>query len=199
MYCIRLATAVLLLACTWADAAVAQEFSAIGLARNSMGHLVKSKVYMSGNKVRFDPQGTGAANEEAYGILDLAQRTSVVINVGQKFYMEKPASRQDLQSFASGRSPCPPAGATCKSEGSETLNGRNVEKWEINQSLPGQTLLTRVWVDTKLLVWIKVEAMTGATLVWSNELQDIQEGPQPASLFVIPAGLRQITVPRRGG
>jgi hypothetical protein len=199
MNCMRLATVALLLACACAGAARAQEFSAIGVARDSTGHVVKSKVYMSGNKVRADPQETGAANEQAYGILDLAQRTSTVINVGQKIYTQKPASRQDLQFYASGASPCPPAGATCKDEGSETLNGRNAEKWEFSQSLQGQTLLTRVWVDTKLHVWTKVEVMAGAALVLSNELQDIQEGPQPASLFIIPAGFREMTVPKRGG
>jgi hypothetical protein len=44
-----------------------------------------------------------------------------------------------------------------------------------------------------------VEVMAGAALVLSNELQDIQEGPQPASLFIIPAGFREMTVPKRGG
>lgn len=177
----------------------AQEFSALGVARDGSGHVVKSKVYMSANKVREDPQESGAANEQAYSILDLAQRTSTVVNVGQQVYLQKPATQQDLQFFASGASPCPPAGATCKDDGSETLNGRTAEKWEISQSVQGQTLLTRVWVDSKLHVWTKVESMAGATLVISNELQDIQEGSQPASLFVIPPGFREMTLPKRGG
>ena len=173
----------------------------MGVARDTTGHVVKSKVYMSGGKVRADPQETGTANEQAYIILDLAQRTATVVNVGQKIYTQQSQAqaRQSLQFYASGASPCPPAGATCKDDGPETLNGRNAEKWEISQSMQGQTLLTRVWVDTKLHVWTKVEVMAGATLVSSNELQDIQEGSQPASLFVIPAGFREMTVPRRGG
>jgi hypothetical protein len=199
MNCIRIATVVLLLACACAVVAHAQEFRAIGVARDSTGHVVKSKVYMSGNKVRTDPQETGAANEQAYGILDLAQRTSTIINMGQKIYMQKPASRQDLQFYASGASPCSPTGATCKDEGPETLNGRDAEKWEISQSVQGQTLLTHVWVDRKLHVWTKVEVIAGATLVLSNELQEIQEGPQPASLFIIPVGFREMTVPKRDG
>jgi len=197
----RIATAALLVTCAFAVAARAQEFSAIGVARDTTGNVVKSKVYMSGKKVRADPEKTGTANEEAYTILDLVQRTATVVNMGQKIYTQQsPAqARQSLQFYASGGSPCPPAGATCKDDGSETLNGRNAEKWEISQSLQGQTLLTRVWVDTKLHVWTKVEVMAGATLVLSNELQDIHEGPQPASLFVIPAGFREMTVPKRGG
>jgi len=147
---------------------------------------------MSGRKVRFDPQENGAPNEQAYGVLDLAQRTSTIINVGQNTYTQKPARPIDLQFYTPSASPCPPAGATCKDGGPETLNGRTSQKWEIRQSVQGQTLLTRVWVDTRLHVWIKVEAVAGATLVLSNELQDIQEGPQAASLFVIPADFRKM-------
>ncbi len=174
--------------------ACAQEFSAVGLARDTTGHLVKSKVYMSGNKVRFDPEETGSANEQVYGILDLTQRTTTMVNIGQKTYTrQSPAqARQNLQFYASGPSPCPPAGATCKNNGPETLNGRTADKWEINQSFNGQSLLTRVWIDTKLHVWTKTEVTAGPTLILSNELQNIQEGAQPASLFVIPAGFRSV-------
>lgn len=193
-YGMRIATVALLVACAFAVAAGAQEFSAIGIARDTIGHVVKSKVYMSGRKVRVDPQETGTANDEAYVILDLAQRTATVVNVGQKTYIQQtPAqARQSLQFYASSASPCPPAGATCKDDGLEALSGRNARKWEISQSVQGQILLTRIWVDTKLHVWTKVEVMTGATLVLSNELQGIQEGSQPASLFVIPAGFRKM-------
>ena len=108
-------------------------------------------------------------------------------------------ARQSLQFYASGVPPCPPAGASCKNDGSETLNGRNAEKWEISQSVQGQTLLTHVWVDTKLQVWTKLEVIAGSSLVLSNELQGIREAPQPASLFIIPAGFRDVSVPRTGG
>jgi hypothetical protein len=154
---------------------------------------------MNDKKVRYDPQETVTANEQTYSILDLAQRTATLINVGQKTYTEKPAPRSALQVYASGASPCPPvipAGATCKDDGPETLNGRNVEKWEMSQSVRGagqqneQTVISRIWVDAKLHVWIKVESTAGTTLVLSNELQDVQEGPQPASLFAIPPGFR---------
>lgn len=195
-----IAIVALFVAWAFTVSASAQEFSAIGVARDTTGNVVKSKIYMSGGKVRLDPQETVSANEQSYGILDMAQRTSTVVNMGQKTYIQQsPAqARQSLQFYASGAPPCPPTGATCKDDGPETVNGRNAEKWEISQSLQGQTLLTRVWVDTRLHVWTKVEVMAGSTLVMSNELQNIQEGPQPASLFVIPAGFREVTVPTRG-
>jgi hypothetical protein len=201
MHCTRIAIVALLVAYAFAIPARAQEFGAIGVARDNTGHVVKSKVYMSGGKVRTDPQETGTASGQAYVILDLVQQTATVVNVGQKSYAQQTPvqARQSIQFYAATASPCPPAGAICKDDGSETLSGRNAEKWEISQSMQGQTLLTRVWVDTKLHVWIKTEVIAGTTLVLSNELQDIQEAPQPASLFIIPPGFREMTLPRRGG
>ena len=198
---VRIVIVTLLVACAFAVAARAQEFSATGVARDTTGHVVKSKIYMSGGKVRLDPQEIVSANEQAYGIPDLAQRTSTVINPNLKTYIQQSPiqARQSLQFYTTGAPPCPPAGATCKDDGPDTVNGRGAEKWEISQSMQGQTLLIRVWVDTKLHVWTKVEVMAGTAIVMSNELQDIHEGPQPASLFVIPAGFREMTIPRRGG
>ena len=190
----------LLAAGAYALPACAQEFSATGVGRDTTGHVVKSKIYMRAGKVRIDPQEAASANEQAYMVLDLAQRTGTAVNPGQKTYsiQSGPEAQKNLQ-FYSGASPCPPAGATCKDAGTEALNGRSAERWEITQSMQGQTLLTRVWVDTKLHVWTKVEVLTGATLVASTELQDIREGPQVASLFVIPPEFRDITPPKRAG
>jgi hypothetical protein len=187
--CVRIAAA-LLVTCSLAVAAHAQEFSATGMARDTTGRIVKSKVYMSGKKVRYDPQETASANEQGYNIVDLTQRTSTVINTGRKSYMQRPATSMDLQVYTPAPSPCPPAlpaGASCKDQGSEMVNGRNAEKWEMDQSAQGQNIVSRIWVDAKLHVWIKVETMTGNTVILSNELQDIKEGPQPPSLFEIPS------------
>jgi hypothetical protein len=72
MNCMRMATMALLVAYAFAVTARAQEFSAIGVARDTAGHVVKSKVYMSGKKVRTDPEEIGSANEQGHTILDLA-------------------------------------------------------------------------------------------------------------------------------
>jgi hypothetical protein len=197
---IRIAVFALLAAGACALPTSAQEFSATGVGRDTSGHVVKSKIYMRAGKVRIDPQEVVSDNEQPYIVLDLTQRTSTALNSGQKTYsiQSGPEAQKNLQ-FYSGASPCPPAGATCSDAGTEALNGRSAERWEITRSMQGQTLLTRVWVDAKLHVWTKVEVLTGATLVAGTELQDIREGPQVASLFVIPAGFRVITPPKRGG
>ena len=50
MHRMRIATVALLLACAFAVAARAQEFSAIGVARDTSGHVAKSKVHMRGSR-----------------------------------------------------------------------------------------------------------------------------------------------------
>src|SRR6202140_5847978 len=108
MQIVRIVIVTLLVAYAFAVAARAQEFSATGVARDTTGNVVKSKIYMSGGKVRLDPQETVSANEQAYSLLDLAQRTSTVVNMGQKTYIQQsPAqARQSLQFYASGAPPC---------------------------------------------------------------------------------------------
>jgi hypothetical protein len=152
MTSLRIAVMALLLICAFAVATRAQQFSAIGVAHDPTGHVVKSKIYISGGKVRLDPQEAASAKEQAYTILDLMQRTATVVNNGQKISMlETPGqARQSLQFYSSGVPPCPPTGATCKNDGQEAVNGRNAEKWELTQSMQGQVLLTRIWVDSKL-------------------------------------------------
>src|SRR5580700_10076585 len=159
---IRIAVFALLAAGACALPTSAQEFSATGVGRDTSGHVVKSKIYMRAGKVRIDPQEVVSANEQPYIVLDLTQRTSTALNSGQKTYsiQSGPEAQKNLQ-FYSGASPCPPAGATCSDAGTEALNGRSAERWEITRSMQGQTLLTRVWVDAKLYVWTKVEVLTG--------------------------------------
>ena len=153
--------------------------------------------------MRYDPQEAVTANERAYVIVDLAQRTSTVVNVGQKTYMQRPADCSTLQLYASGASPCPPvvpAGGSCKDDGPEAIAGRHAERWEMSQSMGGggqpnqQTVVSRIWVDAKLQIWVKMETTAGAKFVLSNELQDIQEDSQPASLFEIPSDYRKMTL-----
>ena len=65
--------------------------------------------------------------------------------------------------------------------GSDTVNGRSTVKYE-GVSNKGEK--AHIWVDTKLHCVIKADQATGGGI----ELRNIQEGPQPASLFEIPSG-----------
>ena len=71
-------------------------------------------------------------------------------------------------------------GGTCHKVGNETVNGRSTIKYEGTNAKgePGSA-----WFDSKLRFPVKWEGKNG-----SGEMQNIKEGPQPASLFEIPAG-----------
>jgi hypothetical protein len=68
-------------------------------------------------------------------------------------------------------------GETCRKHGPDTINGRPAVKYDL--SCYGE--VCHLWFDVKLHVLLKRESK------WtSTELRNIQEGPQPASLFEVP-------------
>jgi len=168
-----------------APIAHAQEFTAEQVGNDSAGHIFRSRIYMSHNRVRIEP-----ASDKSIQLLDLDAGTSLVLDTARKTYIEQPAAmaRQSLSSFRTAdNTPCVrnlngTGPATCKQVGTEWINGRKAEKWEIVQTMGGQTALANVWLDARWHLRLKqeVSGMTG-------ELVNIQEGPQSASLFEIPA------------
>jgi len=79
--------------------------------------------------------------------------------------------------------------------GSETIDGRQTEKWVMQQTRPdGTSEKTFQWYDPELGITIK-EVLTGG---FTRELRNIKQGQQPASLFEIPEGYRQIELTAPG-
>jgi hypothetical protein len=76
-------------------------------------------------------------------------------------------------------SPCPTY-ARATHSGSETLDGRGTEKWICVS--PHSGTMT-VWYDSRLQAVIRYEDEDGY-----GELNNIREGAQPASLFILPDG-----------
>jgi hypothetical protein len=76
--------------------------------------------------------------------------------------------------------------------GSETLAGRDTEKWKIELTRPdGQTVSTFEWYDPELEIAIKQEFPGGMV----SELKNIRVGPQPDELFGVPAGYERMSTP----
>ena len=85
-----------------------------------------------------------------------------------------------------------PNGATMerKQTGTETVNQRKTEKWEISMTGPdGSSRVSYQWYDPELAVNVR-EEQPG---VYTRNLTDIKPGPQPASLFDVPAGFSEVT------
>ncbi len=154
-------------------------FSADMKMTGGRGMDMTGKMYFGGEKIRMDmnaPQGTSVM------LVDPVKRTSYMLMPEQKMYMEFNAAmarrRTPDMKPMDPENPCANTpDTTCKKVGTETVNGRNCDKWEFTTS--GR--VTNYWVDKRLMFPVK---MTGEGTSW--ELTNIKEGPQDAKLFEIP-------------
>ena len=149
-----------------------------------------TKIYFGKNKMRFD--SVGDTREGGGSVLFNFANESWVVLMPNHMYMEMPSSMMEKRGmfhfFKTGDPSDACAdwlkveenkGGTCHKVGSETVNGRSTIKYEGTNSKgePGAA-----WFDSKLRFPVKWEGKNGG-----GELQHIQEGAQPASLFEIPA------------
>jgi len=91
-----------------------------------------------------------------------------------------------------------PDGSTTEARmlGTETVNGRSAEKWEMTMRQPGgQNIISYQWYDPALQMIISEEQPGGFT----RNLINIKQQTQPADLFLIPDGYREISMPQGGG
>jgi hypothetical protein len=170
--------------------ALAQEFSA-DLVRQKPAGAAKSKVSVSGNKVRLETAAQAHAN---YVILSLAKQQSAMVLPDSKSYVLSPPGQVPSSiPFFSIDDPDNACAAweksvgkpkTCTKVGDDTINGRSAVKYT-GTSGNGDT--GTAWVDRKLRFVVKWEGEKGAA-----ELQGIQEGPQAASLFEIPSDYEKL-------
>jgi hypothetical protein len=195
---------VLIAILTTSRRAVAQELTAEQVGHDGSGHSFKSKVYMGHGKMRIEPlEGTtpgSAASDNAIILLDLSAGTSIVLDTDRKTYLEQaPAiARRSIASFRfADNTPCEEnpkstEPSSCKKAGTEMINGRNAEKWELTAMVAGEMVTGHVWLDAQWHFVVKQE-----TLGMTGELQNIREGPQPVSLFEVPTDYHKMTMQDR--
>ena len=146
------------------------------------------KVYVSQEALRSDMQG-GPRGESIF-IVNFPTKTSYVLMPQQRMYIERKAGDMapgmghtpvgDLKPV-DPNNPCSAReGATCKQIGTEVINGRSCDHWEITDK---NGTPSNLWIDQKLHSPIKTVSQ-GTTL----ELSNVKEGPQDPSLFQVPAG-----------
>jgi hypothetical protein len=172
--------------------ALAQEFSA-DLVRQKPAGAAKSKVFVSKERVRMETEGQAHPN---YVLLNLAQRRSSMVLPDNKTYILSPAGQvpSSIPFFTidDPDNACPEweksvqKPKTCKKVGNDTVEGRSTVKYT---GVAGNGDSGTAWVDRKLHFPIKWEGEKGAA-----ELQNIQEGPQAATLFQIPSDYEKMDV-----
>lgn len=180
--------------------AMAQDFSADAVTQDASGHIFRGKIYRNGNMIRAESTAPGpAAQRTTIVIVDTVKQTSYTMVSNEKVMLVAHGlGALDKVGIALpvNENPCTSvrgnpasAAASCKKLGEETVNGRHATKWEVNETINGQKGTQTVWVDASLHSAVKIQFRA-----FTQELLDIKEGPQSASLFVVPADYRQMDV-----
>ncbi|MGZ4822306.1 MAG: DUF4412 domain-containing protein [Terriglobales bacterium] len=173
------------------------QFSADMKGTGRDGQDLNGKIFWGGGgNLRMDmhPQG----GRDASNIKNIGKKTSYVVMHEQRMYMEmnvdNPMSRRmsnsDIKPFDSNHPCADREGYTCTRLGSETVNGRSCDKWEVKGPDGNSTL----WIDQKLHFPIRSVSSNGHTF----DLINVKEGPQPASVFEVPAGYRKMDLGATG-
>jgi hypothetical protein len=178
--------------------AAAQDFSADMVSLKPAREGIQGKIYVSGEKVRFEFPGEQA--HEGILIWNTGDEKRVVLMPQQHMYMEF-GEKIPGHAFAFWRpsdvdNACPEWRrlalqmktedkiGSCHKVGPDVVNGRGAVKYE-GTSSDGKS--AQVWLDAKLRAMIKVVDSNGGGM----EMHNIQEGSQPASLFEIPSGYQK--------
>ncbi len=158
------------------------------------------KVYVGKGKMRTEMNTPGGVmvtifdpDKKSVWLLDLQQKVaadmrvlmmqSTVVSKWVGMALAWGASTQESFKPLDPSHPCAEfRTATCEKVGTEIINGRNTQKWELTHDLDGKILKSYQWIDSKLYISIKSQDQDGV-----RELRNIKEGPQPASLFEVPA------------
>lgn len=153
-------------------------------------------VYFGGAKMRSELTVDG---QPVVALIDPTGKTQYLLMTNDKTYMQMPIGQGPGSSMTTTgpsdpTNPC--AGGSgntnCVQGGRETVNGYETIRWSYTNSAG---VGTRAWISTRLRFAIKSQDDDGSSM----ELSNIAEGPQPVSLFAIPAGYQKIDMGAMGG
>jgi hypothetical protein len=177
------------------------EFSADVVNATKEDNAGPTKLYFGKEKLRIeqaDPETKGTR----IAIVTLANQKAVFLMPEQHMYVEMPQSKnpKTLSFFRArdAQSACsewlklePNRGGSCRKVGPETVNGRSAIKYQGNNAKGD---VDYIWIDSKLRFPVKWQGKPEQ----SGELRNIQEGPQPADLFEIPADYAKLDLASKG-
>ncbi len=147
-----------------------------------------SKLYVATSALRLDQ--SAAPGGRVY-IYDARRNVTWILLVARKAYREVRGASPAVAGFLPRRNPCESVffqGGRCRRTGTAQVNGRRVEAWEIRTKVGGRELVARQWIDPELRVWVRHVDYEGNV----TDVVGIRTGPQPASLFRLPAGFRRV-------
>jgi hypothetical protein len=174
-----------------------------------------SHIWMGGGRLRLeseDTAGIGAivldpahgrtliVNDQAKSYIDAGFFTSLVtVGFAPLMRVLRPAGTGDpcsqwnsainpFGAFAQRDGSDRPPQYTCRSLGTEAVNGRAAQKWAVTSNDPDEGPMT-IWIDERLHIMSRSQDRDGMM-----EMRNVQEGAQPDSLFTPPANYRKLTM-----
>jgi hypothetical protein len=160
-------------------AEVARQYSA-DMVMEAEGQTVTMRVYADEGKARSEMEVPGMGQRVVTIVRPDLQRV-YILYPGDQVYDEKPLNPQDVQLSAASA-----PGASTQDLGTETVNGQPCTKYLVTYE--GQSMW--VWAAQADGIPLKMQSVEGSTAI---EFRNARVGPQPASLFEIPAGYRKGT------
>lgn len=174
----------------------ATQFKAnVKMKDGSDGRTSTGTMYFGGAKLRTELTSDG---QSAIVLIDPASKTQYMLMPTERTYMQMPVGQGPGSMKVTGPSdPANPCGGgsgntDCVRGERESVNGYDAVRWDYTSAAG---VRTRAWISTKLRFTVKSQDDDGSSM----ELSNIAEGPQPASLFGIPAGYQKMDVAMAGG
>ena len=154
-------------------------------------------IYVKGQNLRHEMT---AGKQQSIVILNADKKMLWAVNPATKTYFGQPIPAADLSKMVAGMRGKLPAGATAqglktKRLGTETVNGYRCEKTQVE----GHGAKITVCYSPKLELALRTEmsgSMGGKKLTTRQEVKNIKERKLPASLFEVPKGYKQMTMPK---
>lgn len=166
-----------------AGTAFALEFSA-DTVMTAKGMKTTGKIYFSGEHFRMDM--TSPRPMTTITLLDKKVVWSIMPE--EKMYMEipfNPKREPIVKDKVQGE-------VDRKLVGTDEIDGHPAKKYLVTYKNGGEKMQMYQWIATDLNFPVKTEAVDGS---WSQEYKNIKTGPQPASLFKVPAGYKKFQMP----
>ena len=163
----------------WAGT-LATRYSA-DMVMEAEGHTVTMRVAMDEGKARSEMEMPGVPGQQTtplrmVTIVRPDLQKIYILYPDSQTYEEKPLDPHDVQ-FSAISAP----GAATEDLGTETVNGTACTKYRV--AYEGQSMW--VWASQADGIPVKMQSTDGGTVI---QMRNVEVGPQPASLFEIPAG-----------
>ena len=162
--------------------AFAIEFSS-DMVSTANGQKHSSKIYMQGKKFRME-----SPDQPGYNVMRPDKNVMWMVMPEQKSYMEMridPSRQPRTEEKVDGE-------VSRKLIGSETIDGRGCDKYEVTYKDRENTTKMYQWMARDIKFPVKTAAIDGS---WIVEYRNIKMGNQPDSLFEVPAGYAKMGMP----